>query len=197
MIRHRRKMSTVAPPDNLKGKLLIAMPAMADPRFHQGVVLMLEHNTEGAMGVMINKPLEAVKFLDLLDQLEIPATAPDLDEVRVHFGGPVEIGRGFVLHSTDLMLGHSTVLDTIGVTTSLEMLARIAAGKGPKEMLFTLGYAGWSAGQLEEELKQNAWLHAPLEPELLFGISHDRRWEAAMALAGIDPDHLSTTAGRA
>ncbi len=190
-------MSTSDNTDSLRGKLLIAMPAMGDPRFHKGVVLMLEHNAEGAMGVLVNKPLEAVKFLDLLDQLEIPASAPQLEEYRVYFGGPVEIGRGFVLHSTDVMLGHSTLMGGIGVTNSLEMLGRIAEGKGPQETLFALGYAGWTAGQLEEELKQNAWLHAPLDPDLLFSISYDRRWDAAMALAGIDPDHLSAIAGRA
>jgi putative transcriptional regulator len=190
-------MSTVDPPDTLRGKLLIAMPNMADPRFNRGVLLMLEHNTEGAMGVLINKPLEAVKFTDLLDQLEIPADTKDLSDMRVYFGGPVEIGRGFVLHSTDVMLGHTEKMSGLGVTTSLEMLGRVAAGEGPKDVFFALGYAGWTAGQLEEELKQNAWLHAPLDPEIIFAIAIDRRWDAAMALAGIDPDHLSATAGRA
>ncbi len=183
--------------DSLKGKILIAMPAMTDPRFHKGVILMLEHNAEGAMGVLVNKLLDAVKFKDLLDQLEIPALAPNLDEYDVHFGGPVEIGRGFVLHTQDVMLGHSTTMGPIGITTSMEMLGRIAAGTGPQHSLFCLGYAGWSAGQLDQEIKDNAWLHAPIDDNLLFHIDREKRWDAAMALAGIDPDFLITTAGRA
>jgi putative transcriptional regulator len=183
--------------DNLKGKILIAMPAMTDPRFHKGVILMLEHGPEGAMGVLINKPLDAVKFKDLLEQLDIPILADNLDQFDVHFGGPVEIGRGFVLHSRDVMLGHSSSLGSIGVTTSLEMLGRIAAGSGPKENLFCLGYAGWSAGQLDQEIKDNAWLMAPLDENLIFHIDLEKRWDGAMALAGIDPGFLSTTGGRA
>jgi putative transcriptional regulator len=183
--------------DTLKGKILIAMPNMADPRFHKGVIVMLEHNAEGAMGVMINKPLEAVRFKDLLEQLDIPAIDKRAEDYPVHFGGPVEIGRGFVLHSTDVMLGHSTMLESIGVTTSLEMLGLIAGGAGPKESLFCLGYAGWTAGQLDQEIKDNAWLHAPLNSDLLFHIDRERKWDATLALLGIDPDFLVTDVGRA
>ena len=190
-------MADTSPGDSLKGKILLAMPAMTDPRFHKGVILMLEHGPDGAMGVLINKPLDAVKFTDLLDQLDIPAEAHNLDDYLVHFGGPVEIGRGFVLHSPDVMLGHSSILGPIGVTTSMEMLALIAAGKGPEKSLFCLGYAGWTPGQLDQEIKENAWLHATLDDNLLFHIDLEKRWDAAMALVGIDPDFLSTTAGRA
>jgi putative transcriptional regulator len=183
--------------NTLKGKLLVAMPTMADPRFAKGVLFMLEHNAEGAMGILINKPLEAVKLRDLLEQLSIPATADNLDDVAVHFGGPVDIGRGFVVHSPDFMLAHSSHMGPVAVTTSLDMLGRIGAGTGPRDLLFCLGYAGWTPGQLEDEIKQNAWLHVPIHADLLFSIAHDKRWAAAMALAGIDPDHLSTAAGHA
>ncbi|MDB5478236.1 MAG: hypothetical protein JWM96_731 [Alphaproteobacteria bacterium] len=183
--------------DSLKGKILIAMPDMADPRFSHGVIVMLEHGPDGAMGVMINKPLEAVQFSDLLDQLEIKVTAPDIENYPVYFGGPVEIGRGFVLHSRDLLLAHSLVLPPIGITTSLDMLGRLAQGKGPEKSLFCLGYTGWTAGQLDEEIKQNAWLHAPLKADVLFNVPVEKRWDAAMALVGIDPDHLSAVSGHA
>lgn len=185
----------------LKGKILVAMPNMGDPRFAKGVLLMMEHNDEGAMGVLINKPLEAVKLRDLMDQLSIPATAQNVDDIAVHFGGPVDIGRGFVIHGTDVTLGHSVLMEPIeqnvAVTTSLDMLGRIGAGTGPRDILFCLGYAGWTAGQLENEIKENAWLHVPLNRDLVFSIAHDKKWHAAMALAGIDPDHLSTAAGHA
>lgn len=183
--------------DTLKGKILISMPEMADPRFARGVIVMLEHGPDGAMGVMINKKLEAVQFTDLLEQLEIEVTATQLDDYPVFFGGPVEIGRGFVLHSRDVMLAHSLVMPPIGITTSLDMLAHLASGKGPEKSLFCLGYTGWTAGQLDEEIKQNAWLHAPLKADVLFNVPVDKRWDAAMALVGINPDYLSATSGHA
>lgn len=184
--------------DTLKGKLLIAMPDMGDPRFDRAVIVMLEHGADGAMGVVINKPLDAIEFSELLEQLDIPL--PESDDylhLPVNFGGPVELGRGFVLHSQDLMLNHSLTLDPVAVTTSLEMLTLIANGVGPEQTLFCLGYTGWSAGQLENEIKQNAWLHAPLDPDILFTLPHEQRWDAAMALAGVNPDHLSSFSGRA
>lgn len=183
--------------DSLKGQILIAMPDMADPRFNRGLIVMLEHGPEGAMGVMINKPLEAVQFSDLLEQLEISQPIHDDAPYPVYFGGPVEIGRGFVLHSTDVMLGHSLSLSSIGVTTSLDMLAHIAKGTGPHKSLFCLGYTGWSPGQLEDEIKQNAWLHVGLDAALLFDTEPEKRWDKAMHLAGIDPDFLSADAGHA
>lgn len=188
--------------ESLKGKILIAMPDMGDPRFDKAVIVILEHSDEGAMGVVINKPLDAIEFHELLEQLDIPAPEQHSDTDRdtpypVHFGGPVELGRGFVLHSNDIMLDHSQHLAPLAVTTSLEMLALIAQGVGPENSLFCLGYTGWSAGQLEDEIKQNAWLHAPLDPQILFTIPHESRWDAAMALVGVNPDHLSTISGRA
>jgi putative transcriptional regulator len=193
--------ATASPPssgDSLKGKILIAMPDMADPRFEHGVIVMLEHGPEGAMGVMINKSLEAVKFSDLMQQLDIPMTIPlDDEEYPVYFGGPVEIGRGFVLHSRDVNLIHSLHLDPIGVTTSVDMLEKIASGIGPAQSIFCLGYTGWEAGQLDEEMLQNAWLHTTLDPDILFKIPAAERWNAAMKLAGVNPDFLSMDAGHA
>ena len=183
--------------DSLKGAILIAMPDMADPRFNRGVIVMLEHGAEGAMGVMINKPLEAVQFSDLLEQLEITATDDHEIDYPVYFGGPVEIGRGFVLHSADVMLAHSLKLAPIGVTTSLDMLSHIAHGNGPAKSIFCLGYTGWSAGQLDEEMKQNTWLHTNIDISLLFDVPAEERWDQAMKLAGIDPDFLSSDAGHA
>ncbi len=183
--------------DSLKGKVLIAMPGMGDPRFEKAVLILLEHNPEGAMGVIVNKPLDAVHFDDLLDQLEIPHKGIDFENYPVYFGGPLDIGRGFVLHSTDFMLSHSATLDPIAVTTSVDMLTRIAGGDGPKDSMFCIGYAGWTAGQLDDEILDNTWLHAPLDAQLLFSLPYERRWDAAMALAGVDPNFLSSEAGHA
>lgn len=183
---------------SLQGKILIAMPEMGDPRFERAVIVVLEHGSEGAMGIVINKPLDAIEFPELLEQLDIPLPEDDSHMHHIiHFGGPVELGRGFVLHSQDVMLGNSLTLNPLAVTTSLEMLALIANGVGPKDLLFCLGYTGWSAGQLENEIKQNAWLHAPLDPAILFNLPHEKRWDAAMALVGVNPDHLSSVSGRA
>lgn len=185
--------------ESLKGKILVAMPDMGDPRFDRAVIVMLEHNSEGAMGLVINKPLDAIRFDELLEQLDIVTGNGDSAPVDcpVHFGGPVELGRGFVLHSRDLLLEHSMNLEPIAVTTSLDILERIARNQGPEQALFCLGYTGWSAGQLESEIKQNAWLYAPLDPAILFDTPCEKRWNAAMKQAGIDPDFLSPLSGSA
>ncbi len=184
--------------DSLKGKLVLAMPQMTDPRFDHAVIVMLEHHPDGAMGLIVNKPLSGIHLGDLLEQLDIPVTEQTPQERPVWFGGPVEIGRGFILHSTDIMLPQSVLLsETIAVTTLLEMLDLVAKGTGPKDMLFCLGYAGWGQGQLDTEVKENAWLYAPLSPELLFHLPAEKRWDAAMALAGVNPDFLTLDAGHA
>lgn len=183
--------------ESLKGKILIAMPDMPDARFNRGVIVMLEHGPDGAMGVMINHPIAEIQFPDLLEQLEIPVTDDKARDHQVFFGGPVELGRGFVLHSTDTLLSTSVKLQDVGVTTSMEMLGLIATGGGPQRSIFCLGYTGWSAGQLDEEMRQNAWLHAPLDAKILFDLPPEKRWDAAMASVGIDPNFLSATAGSA
>lgn len=183
--------------ESLKGKILVAMPDMADPRFNRGVIVMLEHGPEGAMGVMVNHPITEVPFQDLLEQLDIPITDDLPNDYPVFFGGPVELGRGFVVHSSDTMLPHTLQLPPLAVTTSLEMLSLIATGGGPKHSIFCLGYTGWSAGQLDEEIRQNAWLHSPLSAEIIFNMPPEKRWEAALASVGVNPGFLSSEAGQA
>jgi putative transcriptional regulator len=181
----------------LPGQLLIAMPAMADPRFERTVIYMCAHTTDGAMGLVLNRLLGSVTFPDLLEQLGIKGAKLD-DEIRVHFGGPVESGRGFVLHSADFVIEGTLVVDGgIAMTASIDILKAIAEGKGPREKLLALGYAGWGPGQLEQEIQQNGWLHAPADVGLVFDGDLDTKWTRAMTKLGIHPSTLSSQAGRA
>jgi putative transcriptional regulator len=186
------------PPTILTGKLLIAMPAMGDPRFARSVVYICAHSRDGAMGLIVNKPAPEVRAADLLRQLGIPE-GPGSAGIRVHFGGPVEPGRGFVLHTDDYAAasGSLRVDDGIALTATLDVLARMAAGTGPAQSVFALGYAGWGPGQLESELARNDWLTAPSEPGILFGRRDEGKWAAALRLIGVDPLSLSAASGRA
>lgn len=183
---------------NLCGKLLIAMPGMNDPRFDKSVVYMCDHSDEGAMGLIINKPTPEITFASLLEQLSIKA-ASDGADARIYFGGPVELGRGFVLHSGDYHLEDATlkVDDRFGMTATRDVLVDIANGVGPKAALLALGYAGWGAGQLENELQQNGWLTCDATPEVVFAVPDADKWTAALKLLGVDALMLSATAGRA
>lgn len=183
---------------DLTGHLLIASPTMGDARFAGSVVYLCVHSDEGAMGLIVNKPLPQVRFTELLEQLEIE-TKGAIPDIRVQFGGPVDQSRGFVLHSTDCTIGDSTlqVDDDVAMTASIEILAEIAGGRGPKSSMLALGYAGWGPGQLESEIAENGWLTAPNAPDLLFGRAHEFKWAAAMKSIGIDPSILSTAGGRA
>lgn len=181
----------------LAGQLLIAMPQMRDPRFARAVVYLCAHSAEGAMGLVINRQFEGLDFSDLLSQLEIAPT-PSCDDVRVHFGGPVEGGRGFVLHSTDYL--HETsmmVADNVALTATVDVLKAIADGMGPARSLLALGYAGWGAGQLDSEIRENVWLNVPADETLLFGADLDHKWEAAIHKLGIDFAALSGEVGHA
>ena len=181
----------------LPGQLLIAMPMMADPRFERTVIYMCAHTPDGAMGLVLNRLIGSVTFPDLLDQLGI---APEnlKDEIRVHFGGPVESGRGFVLHTAEYMLEGTMAVDAaIALTASIDILKAIAAGGGPGRKLLALGYAGWGPGQLEQEIQKNGWLHAPADAELVFDADLESKWVRALGKLGIDPSALSTEAGRA
>lgn len=181
----------------LAGQVLIAMPQMQDPRFARSVVYLCAHSAEGAMGIMINRLFDGLSFPELLDQLDIPST-PQCDQIRVHFGGPVEGGRGFVLHSDDYM--HDTsmlVAEGIALTATVDVLKAIALGMGPRKCLLALGYAGWSAGQLDAEILENSWLNVPADEALLFGRDLDHKWEAALHKLGIDFATLSAAAGHA
>jgi putative transcriptional regulator len=181
----------------LTGQLLIAMPAMTDPRFTHSVIYMCAHSGDGAMGLVLNRPLARPTFGDLLRQLEI-APVPPARQIRLCSGGPVDNARGFVLHTADWTgEGSLRVNETLALTASLDVLKVIAAGGGPREGLLALGYAGWGPGQLDSEIQQNAWLSAPADETLLFDSDHDTKWRRALAKLRIDPLLLSSAAGHA
>jgi len=181
----------------LVGQLLVAMPAMNDGRFAKSVIYMCAHNAEGAMGLVINRMLDDMSFPDLLEQLNIvPQT--DVDNINVHFGGPVEMGRGFVLHSNDYLQDQSLVVnDDMALTATIDILREIADGGGPKQSLLALGYAGWGAGQLDQEMRDNGWLNVAADENLVFDLDLDEKWQRAMTKIGIDPVMLSEDAGHA
>ncbi|NAZ37997.1 YqgE/AlgH family protein [Rubellimicrobium sp. CFH 75288] len=185
--------------DSLAGQFLIAMPGMGDPRFERSVVYLCAHGPEGAMGLIVNKPALDLRFADLLDQLGIPRPDRGLRDIRVHFGGPVEGGRGFVLHSSDWATEGGTlrVDDRVSMTATLDILRRIAEGGGPRDSMLALGYAGWGPGQLEDEIGRNAWLTGPARPEILWSRANEHKWNAALKAIGVDPLGLSSAAGRA
>lgn len=181
----------------LSGQLLIAMPQMSDPRFERTVVYLCAHSAEGAMGIVINRVFDGLSFIDLLDQLEIEPTS-GCSRVRVHAGGPVEGGRGFVLHTADYMHETSMMVDSsVALTATVDVLKAIADGMGPARSLLALGYAGWSPGQLDSEIRENAWLNVPADPDLLFDTDLDHKWENAIHKLGIDLSSLSGDAGHA
>lgn len=182
----------------LAGQLLMAMPSMPDPRFARSVIYVCAHNPEGAMGLVVNKPFAALDFEGLLQQVGIEAPATGGGTARVQFGGPVEAGRGFVLHSTDYSSDKSIVIDDkIAVTSTLDVLQAIADGAGPRRRVVVLGYAGWSPGQLDAEIQANGWLSAPADEAILFDDDLSTKWERAIAKIGISPFMLSNEAGRA
>jgi len=181
----------------LNGKLLIAMPGMQDSRFAQTVIYMCAHNDEGAMGLVLNKVLDSLTFPDLLAQLGIESAGLG-DQIKIHFGGPVESSRGFVLHSPDYMRDATLLVDEhVALTATVDILRAIAAGGGPRHSLLALGYAGWGPGQLDSEIMANGWLHAPADDDLLFDTNMDTKWQRAIGKLGIDPLMLSETAGHA
>ncbi|WP_026782120.1 YqgE/AlgH family protein [Pleomorphomonas koreensis] len=189
----------------LDGKFLIAMPALDEGDFSRAVIYMCAHSAEGAMGLVINKPLDHLSFPDLLVQLEI---IPDEKRIRlpsearamrVHRGGPVDTGRGFVLHTADFHLDAATlpISEDLSLTATVEILKAIAEGRGPEHSLLTLGYAGWAPGQLESEIQSNGWLTTDADPEIIFGAADGERYRRALATLGVDLAALSPTSGRA
>ncbi len=181
----------------LTGQLLIAMPSMRDSRFARTVVYICAHNAEGAMGLVINRLVGSATFPDLLSQLGIE-TETVAEEIRVHFGGPVESGRGFVLHSGDY--SHESTLqvaEQVALTASVDILQDIAAGQGPQLSLLALGYAGWGPGQLDSEIQANGWLHVAPDESLVFDDDLDTKWDRAIAKLGFDVSLLSREAGHA
>lgn len=184
--------------EGLAGRLIIAMPNIGDARFHKSVIYLFAHEDSGAMGLIVNRVTEDVSFPELLDQLELEVT-DDLDETPVRFGGPVEMERGFVLHSPDYHREEATlkVDPDISMTATVDILHAIAAGEGPERSLFALGYAGWGPGQLEREIRQNGWLHCEADADLVFDAADETKWTRALAKIGVDPSLLSATAGSA
>ena len=181
----------------LTGQLLIAMPGMQDPRFARSVICLCSHSSEGAMGLVLNQPIKGLTFDSLLKQLKLEPNPPER-RIRLVQGGPVESGRGFVLHSTDWSAEASLpVAEELAMTASLDILKALAEGGGPRQALLALGYAGWGPGQLEDEIQRNAWLNVPPDEALLFQAEAAGMWRQAMAKLKIDPALLSDTAGHA
>ena len=200
-----RKAAEKSPRGYLDGQMLIAMPTMRDERFARSLIYVCAHSAEGAMGIVVNQPASNINFPDLLVQLEV-IPAADLIElprragsVKVLKGGPVETGRGFVLHSADFFIENSTlpIDDGICLTATLDILKAIARGDGPASALLALGYAGWAPGQLETEIQDNGWLHCTADPDLIFGLDVEGKYERALKKISIHLGMLSTEAGHA
>ena len=181
----------------LTGHLLVAMPSMRDPRFARTVIYLCAHSSDGAMGLVVNRLIGSITFPDLLEQLGIDNSDVD-KEIRVHFGGPVESGRGFVLHSSDYEQDATLqVSEKVGLTATVDILRDLAAGGGPRLSLLALGYAGWGPGQLDSEIQANGWLHVAADEGLVFDDELDRKWERAFGKLGFDLSMLSGDAGHA
>lgn len=190
----------------LSGQLLVAMPGMSDPNFSRCVIYICAHSDEGAMGLIINRPAENIDFRDLIDKVFTPSNSEPISLTTslealpyIHIGGPMESGRGFVLHSSDYHADDHTfhVNDDISLTATLDILKAIANGTGPEQSLLALGYAGWAPGQLEDELSDNGWLHCPADHELVFNTIIEDKYNLAFKTLGIDPSFLVSETGHA
>lgn len=179
---------------NLTGHLLIAMPALADPNFHRTVTFICEHADEGALGLIVNRPID-LTLGEVLTQFDCRTDDPAIAGQSVFLGGPVQTERGFVLHRGGKWESSAVISGDISITTSRDILGAIAAGAGPADILVALGYAGWGSGQLEQEMAQNSWLSAPVDPAILFATPVERRWEAAAELIGVNLKLISGEAG--
>lgn len=182
---------------SLAGQLLVAMPQMADPRFARSVVYLCAHSVDGAMGLVVNRLIDSLSFHNLLEQIGVEQETAAAD-MPIHFGGPVESSRGFVLHTTDYLQDSTLVIeDEIALTATIDVLKAIARGDGPRRRVLALGYAGWAAGQLDAEIQANGWLLVPADLDLVFGVDNETKWERAIAKLGIDLTLLSSEAGHA
>ena len=179
------------------GQLLIAMPGMRDEQFYKTVIYVCAHTDDGAMGLILNQVINGLSFPSLIEQLGIEEAVND-PTVPIHFGGPVESGRGFVLHSNEYQRDATLeVDDSVSLTATIDVLKAIAEGRGPKQSLLALGYAGWGPGQLDDEIRANGWLQVPADMNLIFGDNQVNKWELSIAKIGIDPVMLSDEAGHA
>ena len=189
----------------LDGQMLVAMPVMEDERFARSVIYVCAHSSEGAMGIIVNRPAGSIDFPELLVQLDIIADSDQIklpesaESMKVLKGGPVDTGRGFVLHSSDFFIKDATlnIDDDICLTATVDILKAIAKGAGPKHAILALGYAGWAPGQLENEIQHNGWLHCDADPDLIFGDDVDEKYQRALRKIGIDVGMLSNEAGHA
>jgi len=189
----------------LDGQLLLAMPSMSDPRFHKAVIYLCAHSADGAMGIVVNQRAPHITFPKLLEQLDIVPARNEasiqiaVEDMTVHTGGPVESGRGFVLHTTDYFSDDSTLAidDSISLTATIDILRAIATGRGPDRSLLALGYAGWAPGQLEHEIQSNGWLICPADTDLVFDPAIENKYDRAMAKLGVHPSFLVSDAGHA
>jgi len=189
----------------LDGQLLIAMPAMSDPRFSRSVIYMCAHSADGAMGIIVNQHAPHIDFCELLSQLNISSeedriTMPsELQSMVIHVGGPVETGRGFVLHSADYYAEDSTlpIDDNVCLTATVDILRAMATGSGPDQALLALGYAGWAPGQLESEIHENGWLHCPADTGLIFNRNIKDKYQLSLKKIGVDPTRLVNDSGHA
>lgn len=184
--------------DSLAGRLIIAMPNIGDPRFERSVIYLFAHQEDGAMGLIVNQPADDLSIDDLLDQLDLDIEG-DGPTTQVRVGGPVEMERGFVLHSDDYRASDATmkVDDGISVSTTVDILKAIATGDGPEKVLLALGYAGWGPGQLEREILENGWLHCEADVDIVFDDDDETKWSRALAKIGVNPSALSSASGSA
>lgn len=184
--------------ENLSHHFLVAMPNLQDPTFHQCVMYICQHDESGAIGIIINRPLQSVKVKEIFNQIGIECANEAANEKPVLFGGPVQQERGFILHSSQGTWDSSIEMgDRISVTTSKDILQAIAEDRGPEQVLVALGYAGWAAGQIEQEIKENTWIATPANKDILFEVPFTERWQAAAALIGIDIQTISGETGHA
>jgi len=189
----------------LDGQMLIAMPGMSDPRFDRSVIFMCAHSDNGAMGIIVNKRAPMISFSELLERLDIMPQEnriklpDDVQTMLVQFGGPVEPGRGFVLHTSDYFSADTSlpIDERVALTATLDILRAIAGGQGPRRSLLALGYAGWAPGQLEDEIQRNGWLTVKADLDLIFEVPPEERYDAAMGILGVNAANLSEEAGHA
>ncbi len=190
--------ATVTPNSGyLPGQFLIAMPHMQDVRFQRSVIYLCAHTADGAMGLIINKALDSLTVPELMEHLKIPVEV-ELKPTKIHFGGPVETSRGFVLHSCDYVEQATLVVgNELALTATIDVLKAIGRNAGPRQSLMTLGYAEWGAGQLDAELQANVWLHCPADDSIIFDLYNDSKWERALGQLGVSVSMLSSEAGHA
>ena len=191
------KAVTGTNPSYLTGQILIAMPAMTDPRFTKSVIYICVHNEEGAMGLVVNKTIDSLAFPELLKQLDIGVHGI-IGDRPIYHGGPLDTGRGFILHSLDYQQDSTiSITEGLGLTVTIDVLSDIAENRGPAQSLLALGYAGWGPNQLDDEIQQNAWLQSSADRELIFNLQNDKKWEYAISSIGIDLSLLSAETGHA